>query len=86
MVTSKTYDDYVGRGVACNFEDYSQKAIALAITRDAGALPYIWVGNLKAASSLLNRRWSSLPGGGQQELTEDEAEQCFYDQLGEKRP
>ncbi len=75
MIDSTTYDEAVRRGVAHDFREASQAAIAISIIRHYGAMPYLWDGKVAGAFSLLNHRWPSLPGGRQQELTETEVEE-----------
>jgi len=81
FITADTYFDAVRRGVAYDFSPASQDAIALDIINRCGATSYIEDGNFDAAYSLLNRKWSSLPGGSQQEITAVEAETYMSQQL-----
>ena len=80
-ITKKTYDAAVKRGLVHDFQPQSQGAIALDIIHHQGADQAIWDGNLDAAFALLNHRWSSLPGGSQQEITAERGRAYFADQL-----
>ena len=82
-ITGDTYEDAKKKGQVSDFSERSQDTIAWNIVTHQGAQWLIWDGNLDAAFSSLNRRWSALPGGSQQELTADEAKRYFWDRLGD---
>ncbi len=74
QIDAKTYDDAVKQHhVAHDFSPHSQDAIAVWIVTKEAAQWDIWDGKLDSVFMKLNHRWPSLPGGGQQELTSDEA-------------
>ena len=73
FINKETYDEAVRHGVAHDFSEASQDAIAIDIIRRAGATSVIEAGNFDAAFAMLSRRWPSLPGGGQQEITAEDS-------------
>ena len=66
------YDEAVKAYVVHDFSERSQDTIAVSLITHPGAQRDIWDGNLDSAFIKLNRIWSSLPGGSQQELTSGE--------------
>ena len=82
-ITQGTYNFAVSAGAAHNFYPASQDAIARFLINRAGALRYIWEGQLDAAFSSLNHTWASWPGGSQQEVNSKEAKHYFWSRLGE---
>ncbi|WP_428392755.1 hypothetical protein [Lichenicoccus sp.] len=85
-ITADTYDDAVKAHVVHDFSEPSQDAIATWRINHRGALWNIWDGRLDAAFTALNQTWSSLPGGGQQEITSEEAKRYVWNRLGEACP
>ena len=85
-ITYDTYEWAVSHGIAHDFSEASQDAIALGIIHRAGADPEIWDGHLEAAFALLRHKWSSLPGGSQQEITAEQAAAFFLERLHETPP
>ncbi len=66
--------------------EVSQDSIALDIIHRAGADPEIWDGRLEADFVLLQHKWSSLPGGSQQDITAEQAGAFFFKRLHEMPP
>lgn len=84
QITLDTYNDAVKNHVVHDFTERSQKAIVHQILRHTGALAYIWDGKLDATFALLNRKWSSLPGGASPQITAAEAKHYFWSRLKEE--
>ena len=85
QITFDKYQELVKHGGPSDFSLQSQDELAVQILRDKGALPLISDGQLQGAFLMLNGTWNSLPGGAHQLISENEAEEYFWQQLGESR-
>ena len=64
-----------------DFSPASQDKIALWRIGKRGATSYIENGDYGSAFTLLNREWTSLPGGTQHQISSEDAVKFINDQL-----
>ncbi|SIN80731.1 Muramidase (phage lambda lysozyme) [Singulisphaera sp. GP187] len=67
MITKETWVEYQKKLGLTDFSADSQDRVAIAIIKQVKAYDLIREGKVEDALKKLNKRWSSLPGGSQQQ-------------------
>jgi RHS repeat-associated protein len=73
QITEPTYKGYKDKNIVNDFSPQSQDRIAIGIIDAYHAREEVEAADVAGASALLKEQWSSLPGGSEQRVTEEEA-------------